>query len=118
MPFLRAIRRTPIAAPEGVHFSLNAVAGRSRLLHCIATRAGLEFLAGRHLTIEQLDRTFHVYRDRIEDAARCKSDAASAHNRVLTLTATDFGPNGQAAQQGAPSQWIAGRAPTLPLTAS
>jgi hypothetical protein len=118
MPFLRTIRRTPIAAPEGVHFCLNTSVGRPRLVHCIATRAGLEFLAGRHLTIEQLDRAFHVYRGRIEDAARCKSDAASARNRVLTLTATDFSAKGQAAQPGAPSQWLAGRAPTLPLTAS
>jgi hypothetical protein len=114
MPFLRAIRRTPIAAPEGVHFSLNCPAGRSRLVHCVATRAGLEFLAGRHLTIEQLDRTFHVYRDCIEDAARRKSDAASVRNRVLTLTATDFGPKAPAS----PSQWIAGGASRLPLTAS
>jgi hypothetical protein len=118
MPFLRAIRRTPIAAPEGVHFCLNTAAGRSRLVHCIATRAGLEFLAGRHLTIEQLDRTFHVYRVRIEGTARCKCDAASVRNRVLTLTATDFGPKAPAVQPASPSQWIAGRAPTLPLTAS
>jgi hypothetical protein len=116
MPFLRAIRRTPIAAPEGVHFSLNAAAGRSRLVHCIATRAGLEFLAGRQLTIELLDRTFHVYRDRIEEAARRKSDAASVRNRVLTLAATDFGPKAPATQPASP--WIAGRAPPLPLTAS
>ena len=116
MPFLRAIRRTPIAAPEGVHFCLNSAAGRSRLVHCIATRAGLEFLAGRHLTIEQLDRTFYVYRGHIEDAARRRCDAASVRNRVLTLTASDFGLKGPAAQPA--SSWIAGRAPTLPLTAS
>ena len=118
MPFLHAIRRTPIAAPEGVHFALNSTPGRSRLVHCIATRAGLEFLAGRHLTIEQLDRTFYVYRGRIEDAARRKCDAASVRNRVLTLTATDFGPKAPAAQPASPSQWSAGRASTLPLTAS
>jgi hypothetical protein len=116
MPFLRTIRQTPIAAPEGVHFSLNSAAGRSRLVHCIATRAGLEFLAGRHLTIEQLDRTFHVYRDRIEDAARRKSDA-SVRNRVLTLTAADFSLKAPAAQPASQSQWIAGRALTLPLAA-
>jgi hypothetical protein len=118
MPFLRAIHRTPIAAPEGVHFYLNTSAGRQRLVHCIATRAGLEFLAGRHLTIEQLDRTFYVYRGRIEDAARRKSDAVSPRNRVLTLTTSDFSAKGQAAQPASQSQWIAGRAPTLPLTAS
>lgn len=118
MPFLRAIRRTPIAAPEGVHFCLNTAVGRSRLVHCIATRAGLEFLAGRHLTIEQLDRTFHVYRDRIEGTARGKCDAASVRNRVLTLTASDFSPKGPAASPASPPQWIAGRTPTLRLTAS
>ena len=114
MPFLRTIRRTPIAAPEGVHFYLNTSTGRQRLVHCIATRAGLEFLAGRQLSIEQLDREFYVHRIRIEGAARRKSDAASVAQPSSTVTSSDFGVKGSAAQPE--SQSIAGRAAPLRLT--
>jgi hypothetical protein len=109
MPFTRAMRCTPLAAPEGVHFYLSAVPGRSRLVHCIATRAGLEFLADRQLTIEHLERAFYAHRDRIEEAARRKCTAASVRSRVITLTAGELG----AKDLATPAQpWIAGRAPT------
>ena len=60
MPIVRAIRRPAMAAPEGVHFHLDTAGGRSRCVHCIATRAGLEFLAGRQLTIDQLEAATYL----------------------------------------------------------
>ena len=114
MPFTRAMRWTPLAAPEGVHFYLSTAAGRSRLVHCIATRAGLELLAGRQLAIEQLDRVFQAHRGRIEDAARRKCDAGSVRTRVITLAAGDLDAKDFAAPA---SPWTAGRDPTLPASA-
>jgi hypothetical protein len=90
MAFARAIRRPPIVAPEGVHFDLDTADGRPRFVHCIATRAGLEFLAGRPLTIEQLDRIFNAHRLHIEGAARRKSSTGSASKRVLTIVSSDL----------------------------
>src|SRR5262245_20162520 len=90
MAFARAIRRPPIVAPEGVHFDLDTTDGRPRFVHCIATRAGLEFLAGRPLTIEQLDRIFNAHRLDIEGAARRKSNSGSVGKRVLTVTSSDL----------------------------
>jgi hypothetical protein len=94
MPFVRAIRRPAMAAPEGVHFHLDAVGGRSRLVHCIATRAGLEFLAGRQLTIDQLEGIFHLHRLQIEAVARRKSETASAGGCVLTIASSDLSVKG------------------------
>src|SRR5262245_65415857 len=108
MPFTRALRWTPLAAPEGVHFYLSIAPGRSRLVHCIATRAGLELLAGRQLAIEQLDRVFQAHRGRIEDAARRKCDAGSVRTRVITLAAGDLDAKALAAPA---SPWPPGRAP-------
>ena len=97
MPIVRALRRPALAAPEGVHFHLDTVAGRSRLVPCIATRAGLEFLAGRQLTIDQLERVFHLHRLQIEGAARRKSNTASAGGCVLTIASSDLSVKGSEA---------------------
>ena len=94
MSFVRAIRRLALAAPEGVHFHLDTAGSRSRLVHCIATRAGLEFLAGRPLTIDQLERVFHLHRLQIEGVARRKSNTASAGGRILTIASGDLSVKG------------------------
>ena len=87
MPLTRPIANSPVATPQGVQFFL---ADRSKIVHCVITRAGLSKLAGRELRIDQFEGTFQNHRDRIESTASHKYDALVAFYTPFTITPADL----------------------------
>ena len=87
MPLTRPTANPPLATPQGVQFFL---ADRSKIVHCVITRAGLSKLAGNELAIDQFERTFQNHRDRIESTASHKYDALVAFYTPFTITPADL----------------------------
>jgi Protein of unknown function (DUF1488) len=87
MPLTRPIANPPVATPKGVQFFL---ADRSKIVHCVITRASLSKLAGDEVTIDRFEGTFQKHRERIESTASHKYDALVAFHSPFTITPADL----------------------------
>jgi hypothetical protein len=87
MPLRRPLTNPPLATPTGVRFTL---IDRSKMVHCLITRAGLEKLVRQVLTIGEFEMAFHKHRERIESTASRKYDASAAFYRPFTITPVDL----------------------------
>ena len=100
MPLRRPLTNPPLATPAGVRFTLT---DRSKLVHCLITRAGLEKLVRQALAIGDFEMAFHKHRERIESTASRKYNASAAFYRPFTITPVDLAAYGHAIPLGQPA---------------
>jgi hypothetical protein len=71
----------------GVRFTL---ADGAKLIRCVVTRAALETLVGRQLSVDQYYGVFTLSRERIEAIASAKYETMSSYYPPLTIKPSDL----------------------------
>ena len=83
----RAIGHPPVTSSEGIHFQMMEP---SKLIRFVVTRGALSHLAGRPLTIGELEDHFYAHRAAIEGAASRKFVERGSLASRTTIDASDL----------------------------
>jgi Protein of unknown function (DUF1488) len=84
---VRALGHPPLATIHGVHFVLG---NSHHLVRCVVTRRALDVLAGRDLSLAELEDAFYAYRGEIEQTANAKYDGSRNFFSALTISPDDL----------------------------